>query len=151
MKNKILYTEAGWVPLIMRVLLSIVLWAHGAQKLMGWFGGYGFTNTMKYFTDTVGIPWILGFLVILLEFFGPLFLLSGWLTRIWALFMSLLFIAIPLSVHVQNGFFMNWFGNKPGEGYEFFLLALAISISLVITGGGRGSIDYAWSSKTRKL
>lgn len=141
MKQKILYTENGWAPLVMRLLLSVVLWAHGAQKLLGWFGGYGFENSMKFFTDTVGIPSVLGFLVIVLEFFGPLFVLAGLLTRIWAALMTLLFIAIPLSSHLQNGFFMNWFGNQPGEGYEFFLLAIGLSVGLVIVGGGKYSAD----------
>jgi putative oxidoreductase len=149
MKQKIFYTENGWAPLLMRVLLSIVLWAHGAQKLLGWFGGYGFENSMKFFTGTVGIPSVLGFLVIVLEFFGSLFVLAGLLTRVWASLMTLLFIAIPISSHLANGFFMNWFGNQPGEGYEFFLLAIGLSAGLVIEGGGRYSVDRQLTNRNK--
>jgi putative oxidoreductase len=141
MKAAIFNTKNTWSPTILRILLGLVLWGHGSQKLLGWFGGYGFDGTMSFFTGTVGLPWIIGFLVIIIEFFGSISLLLGFATRLWSFSMAVLFIGIIYTSHIQYGFFMNWFNNQKGEGYEFFLLAIAISASLVITGGGRYALD----------
>src|SRR5215211_9453300 len=141
MKATIFYTNNSWSPTILRLLLGLVLLGHGAQKLLGWFSGYGFDGTMGFFTGTIGLPWIIGFLVIVIEFFGSLSLLLGFATRLWSFSMVILFIGIIYTSHIQYGFFMNWFGNQKGEGYEFFLLAIAISTSLVFTGGGKFSLD----------
>ena len=130
-----------WSPTLLRFLLGLVLLGHGTQKLFGWFGGYGFEGTMNFFTQTAGIPWVIGFTVIIIEFFGSLSLILGFATRLWSFSMSILFPGIAYTTHLQNGFFMNWFGNQKGEGYEFFLLAIAISTSLVITGSGKYSMD----------
>jgi putative oxidoreductase len=124
-----------------RVFLGIVVFPHGAQKLLGWFGGYGFEGTMQYFTGTVGLPWVLGFGVILLEFFGALALIAGLGTRLLAGAYVLLALGITLTTRVQYGFFMNWFGNQPGEGYEYFLLWLGLAASLALTGGGKYALD----------
>jgi putative oxidoreductase len=141
MKNRLFQTSNDWTPFILRVLLGIVVFPHGAQKLMGWFGGYGFEGTMGFFTGTVGLPWIVGFLVIILESIGAIALMVGLATRIFAIGYTVLAIGIVLSTHIQHGFFMNWFGNQAGEGYEYFLLWIAISVSLIISGGGKFSID----------
>ena len=141
MKAAIFYTNNFWSATILRLLLGLVLLGHGAQKLLGWFSGYGFDGTMGFFTGTIGLPWIIGFLVIVIEFFGSLSLLLGFATRLWSFSMVILFIGIIYTSHIQYGFFMNWFGNQKGEGYEFFLLAIAISTSLVFTGGGKFSLD----------
>ena len=141
MKTAIFNTNNSWSPTILRLLLGLVLLGHGAQKLLGWFGGYGLDGTMSFFTQTVGLPWVLGFLVIIIEFFGALLLILGFATRLWSFSMAILFIGIIYTTHFQNGFFMNWFGNQRGEGYEFFLLAIAISTSLMITGSGKYSMD----------
>ncbi|MCB0488472.1 MAG: DoxX family protein [Cyclobacteriaceae bacterium] len=142
MKTSLFGLSESLSPLLLRAFLSVVIMAHGAQKLFGWFGGYGFEGTMGYFTDTVGLPWALGLFIILLEFFGALMLLLGVTTR----FLSALFVGlaagIVFSTHLPNGFFMNWFGNQAGEGYEFFLLWVGMAISLITTGGGRWSVDY---------
>jgi putative oxidoreductase len=124
-----------------RVFLGVVVFPHGAQKLLGWFGGYGFGGTMQYFTDTVGLPWIVGMAVILLEFFGALALIAGLGTRVLAGTYVLLALGITFTTHVQYGFFMNWFGNQPGEGYEYFLLWLGLAASLALTGGGKYALD----------
>lgn len=126
---------------VTRLILGIVLFAHGAQKLLGWYGGYGFDGTMGYFTKTVGLPWIVGFLVIVIEFFGSLSLILGFATRLWSAAIFFLTIGIIATVHWQNGFFMNWFGNQKGEGFEYFILMLGLAASLVVSGAGRFSID----------
>jgi putative oxidoreductase len=141
MITQLFKTSNSITPTILRVMLGFVLLGHGAQKLLGWYGGYGFDGTMGYFTDTVGLPWIIGFMVIVIEFFGAISLILGFATRIWSAAMVILFAGIIVSVHLPNGFFMNWFGNQKGEGFEFFLLAIGMAVSLVISGAGRFSID----------
>jgi putative oxidoreductase len=114
---------------------------HGAQKLLGWFGGYGFAGTMQFFTETMGIPWLFGFLAIMAEFFGGLALLAGALTRLAALGVGIVMLVAAWTSHLQNGLFMNWYGNQAGEGVEFHLLAIAIALALVLRGGGYASLD----------
>lgn len=147
MKEKLFTTNDSSAPLILRTLLGMVVFAHGAQKLFGWFGGYGFSGTMGYFTETVGLPWIVGFSVIMLETFGALLLITGFGTRIIALLYTFLALGIMFSTHVQNGFFMNWFGNLPGEGIEYFVLWIGMSVALIVTGGGTYSIDRMITKK----
>ena len=141
MKTKLFQTTSSWTNLVIRILLAGVIFPHGAQKLFGWFGGYGFEGTMAYFTEAVGLPWLLGFLVILLEALGSIVLLAGFATRILAAAYILLAIGIVTTSHLQYGFFMNWYGNQPGEGIEFFILWLGMSIALLLSGGGRYSAD----------
>ena len=147
MKNRIIKTSNSWTPFLLRLMVGIVIFPHGAQKLMGWYGGYGFEGTMQFFTETVGLPWIVGFSVILIEVFGSIAIILGLTTRIFAFSYIGLAIGIMFSRHVQYGFFMNWFGNQGGEGFEFFLLWIAIAISLLITGGGRYSVDKEFIQK----
>ena len=128
--------------LIIRLVLGGVIFAHGAQKLFGWFGGGGFENTMGYFTGTVGVPYFVGILVILGESFGALALALGFLSRFMALSIFVIMMGALYFDHAQNGFFMNWFGNRPGgEGIEFDLLAFGLSLAVVIIGSGRYSVD----------
>lgn len=134
-------TTDSITPTILRLVLSSVLWAHGAQKLLGWFGGYGFEGTMGFFTGTVGLPWIVGFLVIVIEFFGSIFLVFGFAARFWGIAMAILMLGVALTSHIQNGFFINWLGNQKGEGIEYFLLAMTMAISIAINGAGRFSLD----------
>ncbi|HMB64218.1 MAG TPA: DoxX family protein [Eudoraea sp.] len=135
-----------WVPLLLRIPLAIVVFPHGAQKLFGWFGGYGFDGTMKYFTDIVGMPWIVGLLVILMETVGAFLLAGGLATRIMALSYTLLGFGIMSTSLLKNGFFMNWYGNQEGEGIEYFILWFGISIALFISGGGKYSLDSAFKN-----
>jgi putative oxidoreductase len=117
-----------------------VLFPHGAQKLLGWFGGFGFEGSMNYFTQDVGLPSIIGFAVIIIEFFGPIFLVLGLATRLWSLGILAVMAGIIITTF-NDYFFMNWFGSQTAEGYEFFLLAIGMALSLVISGGGKYSID----------
>ena len=140
--KKIIATNANnTAALIARLALGIALFPHGAQKLLGLFGGYGFTGTMGFLTTKAGLPYIIALLVILIEFFGSLFILFGLLTRVAAFGIIALFIGVVLTSHIQNGFFMNWGGTQKGEGIEYFILLFGLAISLLITGGGKASID----------
>ena len=144
MKELLFQSQSGWAGLVLRITAALVMFPHGAQKLMGWFGGYGFKGTMGYFTQTVGL---IGFLVIVLEVFGSLAILAGIGTRLWAIALGIVVIGIMFTAHIQNGFFMNWFGNQAGEGVEYFLLLLGIYISLVISGSGKLSVDELLMAK----
>lgn len=135
------------LTLALRLILGLVILPHGAQKLLGWFGGYGFKGTMGFFTNTVGVPYIFGLLAIIAEFFGPFGLFTGLLTRPAALGIGAVMITAAFTSHRRNGFFMNWFGNQEGEGYEYFILAAGISAVLVLTGGGGWSLDYLLSAR----
>ena len=127
-----------WVP---RVILGCVMFPHGVQKLFGWFGGFGFTNTMIYFTQTAGLPWIVAFLIIMGESLGSLGLIVGFFTRLSALGLIFIMVGAITTVHIPNGFFMNWLGKNAGEGFEYHLLVIGMSIPLLISGGGKYSVD----------
>jgi len=139
--TNIFKTGNDWNGTVTRITMGAIMLPHGAQKLFGIFGGYGFNRTMDFFTDTVGLPWLIGLAVIIVEFFGSLALILGFATRIWAALFIPLMLGILTTAHLENGFFMNWFGNQPGEGYEFDLLMMGLAASTLITGGGKWSID----------
>ena len=141
MFNKILKTDEDTASLIMRVLLGVVFFPHGAQKLLGWFGGHGFTGTMNSFTDNMGIPVILAFLAIMAESLGAVALITGFLTRVAAFGIATNMVVAVFMVHLPYGFFMNWFGKQEGEGFEFHILAIALALAIMIRGGGKWSID----------
>jgi len=130
---------------ISRLVLGVVFFAHGAQKMLGWFGGYGFHGTMGFFTH-LGIPAPIAFLVFCAEFFGGLGLIVGLLTRIAALGIGAEMIGAIFMVHLPNGFFMNWFGNQKGEGFEYHLLVIAMAAALLLRGAGKFSADRALSN-----
>jgi len=127
--------------LIMRLALGGVIFAHGAQKLLGWFGGYGFEGTMGYFTGTQGLPVIIGFLVILGESLGAIALALGLFTRFMALSLFVIMFGAMILDHAQYGFFMDWFRNQKGEGIEFDILTFGLSLGIMIMGPGAYSID----------
>jgi putative oxidoreductase len=127
--------------LLQRLALGAVIFPHGAQKLLGWFGGYGFSGTMGFFTNTMHLPAPLAFLVILGESVGALAVIAGLGTRIAAFGITAIMLGAIFTSHVQHGFFMNWFGAQQGEGFEFHLLALALAIPLLVSGGGRFALD----------
>lgn len=133
-------TDGSIVPLVLRLALAVVIFPHGAQKLLGWFGGYGFKGTMGYFTGS-GIPAPLALIAIVAEFFGPLGLALGLLTRVAAFGIGCVMLVAVFKVHTPNGFFMNWQGNQKGEGFEFHLLAIGLALALVIGGAGLWSLD----------
>lgn len=127
--------------LVLRLTLGLVMFPHGAQKALGWFGGYGFTGTMGFFTEQMQIPALFAFLAIAAEFAGSLGLITGLLTRLSAFGIGAVMVVAVLTSHLGNGFFMNWYGNQKGEGFEYHLLAIGIAVALVLRGGGRASLD----------
>ncbi|MBM9502596.1 DoxX family protein [Leptospira sp. 201903071] len=139
MFQKFFKTDSDLGSLILRVVAGAVLFPHGAQKVLGWFGGYGFSGTLGYLVG-LGIPTPIAVLVIIGEFFGALGLIFGFLTRLSALGIGIIMIGAA-SFHTSNGFFINWAGNQQGEGYEFHLLMIGISVVLLIKGAGKASID----------
>lgn len=141
MLRKLIETTNDPVLTILRLVLGVVFFAHGAQKMPGWFGGGGFQNTMAMFIQHMGIPAPLAFLAICAEFFGGLGLMVGLLGRIAAFGVLCNMVVAVLMVHRHIGFFMNWFGNQKGEGFEYHLLAIALALAVVIRGSGALSID----------
>src|SRR5215212_10129755 len=134
-------TEGDVLPLLLRVALSIVIFPHGAQKLLGWFGGDGYRTTMDYFKKAMGIPAFFAILPIIVEFFGSLALILGLVTRLVALGIAVDMLVAVWTVHCHNGFFMNWEGEKEGEGFEFHILVVAIAVALEIGGSGAYAFD----------
>jgi len=143
MLRKIYSTDDSVATSILRLVLGVVFFAHGTQKMLGWFGGYGFSGTMGFLTGMLHIPAPLAFLAIAAEFFGGIGLLLGFLTRIAAFGIGVNMLVAIARVHHSFGFFMNWFGNQKGEGFEFHLLVLAIVAFLMIKGAGAFSVDHA--------
>ncbi len=126
---------------ILRLILGVVFFAHGAQKALGWFGGYGFSGTMGFFTHQLGIPAPFAFLAICAEFLGGLGLIVGFLARVAAFGIFCNMMVAVFMVHRQFGLFMNWSGAQKGEGIEYHLLALAMAAAIMIAGAGAFSID----------
>jgi len=147
--RKLLSTSNDFGLTILRLVIGVVFFAHGAQKMLGWFGGYGFHGTMGFFTQQMGIPAPFAFLAICAEFFGGLGLIVGLLSRIAAFGIMCNMIVAVLTVHARNGFFMNWSGQQKGEGFEYHLLALAGLLVILIKGAGALSIDHALSGRER--
>jgi putative oxidoreductase len=145
MFSQILYTTDDLSLTLLRLALGVVFFAHGSQKMLGWFGGYGFKATMSAFTSQMGIPAPLALLVIAGEFFGGLGLTIGLLGRVAALGVLCVMIGAILMAHRHNGFFMNWYGNQQGEGVEFHLLAIALALAIAVGGSGAFSLDRVLS------
>lgn len=133
-------TDFALAPLILRLALAVVVFPHGAQKVLGWWGGYGIEGTMGYFAS-LGLPAVFGALAIASDFLGPLALASGFFGRVAAFGTAMVMLFATLLEHAQYGFFMNWGGNLAGEGYEFHLLGLGIALALMVTGSGALSVD----------
>jgi putative oxidoreductase len=131
-----------------RVVLAIVMFPHGAQKLIGWFGGYGFAGTLGFLTKQIGMPTPLAAAVILIEFAAPILLLLGLGTRFASMGIGVIMLGAIATVHASQGFFMNWTGAQAGEGFEYHLLAIGLVVVLVAQGGGRFSLDR-WISGRR--
>lgn len=144
MAKKLMTTSNDVALTTLRLVLGIVFFAHGAQKMLGWFGGFGFHGTMGFF-EHMGMPAPVAFLIICTEFFGGLGLIVGLLTRIAALGIGVEMIGAIFMVHLQNGFFMNWMGNQKGEGFEYHLLVIAMAAALLLRGAGAFSLDRALS------
>jgi putative oxidoreductase len=149
MTRKLIATDNDAATTVLRLVLGIVFFAHGAQKMLGWFGGYGFTGTMGFFTGMMHIPAVFAFLAIAAEFFGGLGLIFGLFTRVAAFGIFCNMLVAVVMVHHRFGFFMNWAGTQKGEGFEFHLLALAITVFLMIRGAGAASADRLLSSPAK--
>lgn len=150
-RQRVLRTDAAAAPALLRVTLALVLWPHGAQHLLGWFGGYGFAGTHQWMTEAVGFPAALATLAILTEFFAPIALLVGVGGRVAALGITGLMVGAA-STHLGNGFFMNWFGALPAgaEGFEYHLLVIAMALAVVFQGSGAWSVDRALARRASR-
>ena len=149
--KELFQTKREWDNLILRLTLAFVIFPHGAQKLFGWFGGFGFEKTIGFFTTKMGIPMAIAFLIIIGESLGALALVVGALTRLCALGIFVIMMGAIAMVHWSNGFFMNWFGKQNGEGFEYHLLVMAISLILIFKGGGKFSLDGFISDRLVKV
>jgi len=141
MLSAVFATDDGWTGFLLRVTVGGIMFAHGGQKLLGWFNGPGFDGIMTWLMQTKHLPWIVAFGVVMVEFLGSLMLLVGLGTRFWAVAMIGLMIGIIVTSHMQQGFFMNWNGEPRPEGFEYHLLVIGISLAAMVAGGGRFSLD----------
>ena len=148
MFRKLLSTSDDWTLTLLRLFMGVIFFAHGAQKALGWFGGYGFSGTMGFFTNMMHIPAPLAFLAICAEFLGSMGLLVGLLGRVAAFGITCNMLVAVHLVHSKVGFFMNWTGQQKGEGFEYHLLAIAVAIVLMVKGSGAFSIDRALTAKS---
>lgn len=140
MFQKILATNDDIAPTLARLAAGIVMFPHGAQKVLGWFGGGGFSGTMDALTG-MGLPSVVAFLVIIGEFLGSLGLILGALSRLAAGGVAVIMLGAVFMVHSTHGFFMNWYGSQQGEGFEYHLLMLGLTLIVLIKGGGAWSVD----------
>lgn len=147
MFRKLLATSDDWTLTLLRLVLGTVFFAHGAQKALGWFGGYGFSGTMGFFTGMLHIPAPFAFLAICAEFLGGIGLILGALGRVAAFGIACNMVVAVLMIHGQFGLFMNWSGQQKGEGFEYHLLALTIAVVLMLRGSGAFSVDRALASQ----
>ncbi len=144
--KKLIQTNDDLGATLIRVALGIVIFPHGAQKLLGWFGGYGVEGTLGYFSSAHGIPAVFGMLAIIAEFFGSIALVLGFLGRVSAFGIAATMVVAVLTSHLGNGFFMNWTGQGAGEGFEYHILAVAMAAVVMIKGSGAYSIDRVLAS-----
>jgi putative oxidoreductase len=152
-------SPSQWQPLVrtsneaasayLRVVLGAVMFPHAAQKAFGWFGGGGVSGTLTFFRDGLHLPTVVGLLVIVVELVAAVALVLGAFTRVAAAAIGVVMLGAVAMVHLSQGFFMNWFGNQSGEGFEYHLLVLAMVTALLIQGGGRGSVDRWLSGHAR--
>ena len=145
----LLATDRALAPVALRATLAIVMFPHGAQKALGWFGGYGWDGTTGFLTGQIGMPGVAAAAVILLELLGPFLLLAGLGTRVVAAGFAGLMLGAIATVHAQHGFFMNWGGSQAGEGFEYHVLLFGAAVALSLTGGGRWSIDGRLAARLR--
>ena len=142
-------TDDNLASIFLRVSFSIMMIPHGAGKLFGAFGGFGFEKTMAIFMEHFHIPWILGLAAFLIEFFSAIAILVGYQTRINALLLASV-MTVAGYFHLEYGFYMNWFGKKAGEGFEFHILAIGMMLALAMIGGGKYSLDRKMMKKEEK-
>ena len=142
--------DASMALLFIRLALGIVIFAHGAQKVLGWFGGTGFYATIEIFKTNLSYPLWMVLLLMFIEFFGSLGLIIGLMTRLSAAGVAVIMVVCAYQNHVQNGFFMNWYSQKAGEGFEYHILALGMCFALMSLGAGSCSLDHLITSSRRR-
>jgi putative oxidoreductase len=137
----LLFSYWSWSTLVIRMVLGVIFFAHGAQKVLGWFGGYGLKATTQYL-NSQGIPLPVAYLVCFFEFLGGIGLIAGLLTRLAALAVAVVMVGAIVKVHGQHGFFLNWeLTPGKGHGYEANLAFIAMAVACMIAGGGAWSLD----------
>jgi len=141
MLKRLVRTDDDIAPFLVRLFLGIVMFPHGAQKMLGWFGGPGFDGALAFLTSGAHLPAAIALLVIVFEFFGSLGLIFGFLGRLSAFGILCVMVGAILTVHLPNGFFMNWTGSQRGEGYEYHLLVIGMALTVIVKGSGRFSLD----------
>jgi putative oxidoreductase len=141
MLSDLFSTDPDWTQTIVRLILGVVFFAHGAQKLLGWFGGPGLRSTIGALHQHLGLPVPLAFLTVAAEFLGGLGLIVGLMSRIAAAGIAFIMFAAIFMVHGRYGLFLNWFGDRKGHGYEYHLLAIALAAVIVGRGSGAASLD----------
>lgn len=146
--RRALATTDSLGPVALRATLAVTMFPHGAQKVLGWFGGHGWSGTMGFFTEQMGLPSPVAALTILIEFVGPLLLLAGLGTRAVALGFVAIMVGAIATVHGEHGFFMNWYGQQAGEGFEYHLLVIGAALGLLFAGGGRWSLDRRMTTES---
>ena len=144
--RKVIHTADDHALTLLRLVLGMVFFAHGAQKALGWFGGAGFDQTLHTFTHVMNIPEVFAIMAIAAEFLGGIGLLVGLLARIAAFGIGVNMVVAVFLMHAQNGFFMNWTGKQHGEGFEFHLLVIAMAFYVMVRGAGAWSLDRALES-----
>lgn len=137
----LLSTNPDWIPTIVRMILGIVFFAHGAQKLLGWFGGPGLKETLRTMRETLGLPAAIAFTAVIAEFFGGVGLIAGLLGRVAAVGIAVVMLAAIVMVNGRYGLFLNWLGDRKGHGYEYHLLAIALAVVIIVRGSGALSVD----------
>lgn len=144
---QVLATDPSWVLTLARIILGIIFFAHGSQKVFGWFGGPGLRQTLRTLTQFVGLPSIVALAAVGAELLGGAALILGFLGRISALGIAVNMLAAILMVHGRFGLFMNWFGDRKGHGIEYHLLAIALAIVIIAKGSGAFSLDLLLSTR----
>ncbi len=150
MFKRLLATDCDIAALVLRLGLGIVMFPHGAQKVLGWFGGYGLAGTWGFMTGQLHIPAVFAALAITAEFAGSLGLIVGLLGRVAAFGIGVeMTVAAFVGGHAANGFFMNWSGHQAGEGFEYHILVVVIALAVMIKGSGALSLDRLLAGKAR--
>ena len=140
-------TDDNKASIFLRISFAIMMIPHGAGKIFGIWGGFGFEKTLHHFTENLGVPFLFAILAILVEFFSSLAILVGYQTRINAFLLACVMFVAGL-MHIKHGFYMNWFGQKAGEGFEFHILAVGMMLALAVLGGGKYSLDKKMNLKS---
>jgi putative oxidoreductase len=147
--GRLVATGHETAPLVARIALGVVMFPHGAQKVLGWYGGHGFTATIGFMSGKLGIPVVFAVLAVAAEFLGSLGLLVGALSRVAAFGIAVVMLVAIFMVHMRMGFFMNWTGAQHGEGFEYHLLALGLAVVVMLRGSGAYSLDRMWATRRR--